>query len=141
MPTQCRRDLFVIAGGWGSVRAGAWPDHQRVRAGQSAMGGVRPDVVVVERPALIRRLRQRQGCSRPGRALAATPAPNRQSLLAVPPVQLLVVHGHALALEQNAEPSVAKAPGDVGGAAPTSTQRTHVLKQGPRVCVTSCGTP
>jgi hypothetical protein len=45
----------------------------------------------VERPALIRRLRLGQWQPRPGRALAATPAAHRQSLLAVQPIQLLVV--------------------------------------------------
>jgi hypothetical protein len=42
-------------------------------------------------------------------ALAATAAANRQALLAIEPVQLLVVHAHALALEQDAEPPVAEA--------------------------------
>ena len=70
----------------------------------------------VERPALIR-LRQGQCGPRTGRALAATPAANHQFLLAVQPIQLLVVHAHALALEQDAEPPVAEAPALAGQAA------------------------
>jgi hypothetical protein len=57
--------------------AGEVVDHDQ--DAEAAGGGATSDEV--ERPALIRRLRQRQGCSRPGCALATTPAPNRQSLL------------------------------------------------------------
>jgi hypothetical protein len=71
----------------------------------------------VERPALIRRLRHSQRRPRAGRALAATPAAHRQALLAVPPIQLLAVHAHALALEQDPEPPVAEAP-PLAGQAP-----------------------
>jgi hypothetical protein len=45
----------------------------------------------------------------PGGALAAASAAHRQALLALQPVQLLVVHGHAHALEQDAEPPVTEA--------------------------------
>jgi hypothetical protein len=45
----------------------------------------------VERPALVGCLRQGDRCARAGCALAATAAANRQALLAIEPVQLLVV--------------------------------------------------
>ena len=60
----------------------------------------------VERPALVR---QGSWRSRAGRPLAAASAAHRQALLAVQPVQLLSVHDHAFALEQNAEAARAKA--------------------------------
>jgi hypothetical protein len=77
----------------------------------------------VERPALIKRQRKRCGSSRPGRAFAATPAAHRQSLLAVQPVQLLVVHDHAFALEQDPGPPVAEAAPLAGERAQTRPHR------------------
>jgi hypothetical protein len=64
----------------------------------------------VERPALVRRLRDCYRRPRAGRALSATPAAHRQTFLAVEPEQLLPVHGNAFPFEQDAEAPVAEAP-------------------------------
>jgi hypothetical protein len=63
----------------------------------------------VERPALVWRLRHSQRRPRAGRTLAAAAAAHRQALLPVQPLQLLMGHDHALALEQDPEPPIAEA--------------------------------
>jgi hypothetical protein len=64
----------------------------------------------VERPALVRRLRDGYRSSGASRALAAAPPSDRQTLLAVEPEELLSVHRNAFPFEQHAEAAVAEAP-------------------------------
>jgi hypothetical protein len=63
----------------------------------------------VQAPAPVRAVWQRHRCACAGRALAAAPAAHCQALLAVEPPEFLLVHRHALALKQDAEPPVAEA--------------------------------
>ena len=63
----------------------------------------------VERPALIRALRQRHRRPRAQRSLASATAADLKALLPIEPAQLLVVHVRALAAEQDVEPAIAEA--------------------------------
>src|SRR5690606_19320983 len=70
----------------------------------------------VERPTGIgtRRLRHRRACA--AGPLAPASSLHRQPFLPVEPIELLVVHDHALAFEQHADPAIAEPaplPGDV----------------------------
>jgi len=62
----------------------------------------------VQAPALSRSVRQGHRRARPGGPLTSAPAAHRQTLLAVEPEELLLVHADAFTLEQNARPPMAE---------------------------------
>jgi hypothetical protein len=84
---------------------------------------MRPVRDEVERPALVWRLRHSEWRPRAGRTLAAAAAVHRQALLPVQPIELFVVHDHALAREQDPEPAVAEAAPPAGEHAQTRLHR------------------
>src|SRR5690606_21834762 len=63
----------------------------------------------VERPAAVRARRKCDRCSRAKSPLAAAAPANDELFLPVDPVQLLVVHHEALALEKQMQPAIAEA--------------------------------
>ena len=80
----------------------------------------------IERPALVGALRQRH--RRPGaeRPLAAAATAHLKPFLGIEPAQLLVVHRHALALQQDMQPAVAEPPAHSSQLAqPDPDQRRH----------------
>jgi hypothetical protein len=68
----------------------------------------------VERPAVIRPLRNRQGRACAQGPLAAGPPAHHEAFLAIDPKQPLVVHNEALPSQQHVQPAVAEAPAFMG---------------------------
>jgi hypothetical protein len=68
----------------------------------------------IERPALVRTLRQHQ--RRPGAEcpLTSPAAANLKPLLGIKPAQLFVVQCNAFSLQQDMQPPIAEAPADRG---------------------------
>lgn len=89
------------------------PKYSRVKSSTISDGRKRRPssslvVYEVDRPALVRALRDRHRCPRAERMLAPAKAANRQPLLAIDPEQALVLDHHALALQQDVQPPMAK---------------------------------
>jgi hypothetical protein len=85
----------------------------------------------VERPALVRSLRERGRCARAGRPLPGPSAPNRQPFPAIEPVELLGVYRDPSARQQDAAPAGnrsvgARRPGRAAsGRSPTHPPAAH----------------
>ena len=75
---------------------------------QARWATVRGTMARVQRPALVGHEGQGHRCARATGALAAPPAPDRQPFVAVEPIQLLRVHQHAPALQQQPDAPIAE---------------------------------
>src|SRR6201982_1449957 len=80
----------------------------------------------VERPALVRSLRQGQRRTAAESPLAAAAAAHLQPLLGIEPAQFLVVQQDALTLQQDMQPPIPEAPANSGDLAQSRTNETII---------------
>ena len=105
--------------------------HSRVKSSTTAKDAEAPPVghriaQEIQRPALVRSLRQRHRSPRAQGSLAAATAADLKALLGIKPPQLLVVHVRAFPAKQNLQTPIAEAPADRRQLAQPNTDRTVV---------------